>query len=131
MTEVVAALIHDGERFLICQRPPGKARGGLWEFPGGKLEEGETPQEALRRECLEELDTQIDIGNAIADVTHVYPDTTVRLRLYEAVITGRPPRMIEHSDMRWIRACELDEFDFCPADVGILQMLKAKARSEP
>lgn len=73
-TEVVAALIVKDGRYLICRRPYGKARGGLWEFVGGKVEKGETKQQALKRECMEELAAQIDVGEEFCSVTHVYPD---------------------------------------------------------
>ena len=79
MTEVVAALIWDGDRFLICQRPAHKARGLLWEFVGGKVEPGETKEDALIRECREELDITLSVGDVFMEVTHEYPDLTVHL----------------------------------------------------
>ena len=86
MIEVVAALIWDGDRFLICQRPKNKARGLLWEYVGGKVEPGETKQEALIRECREELDVTITVGDVFMDVVHEYPDITVHLTLFHASI---------------------------------------------
>lgn len=126
MTEVVAALIEDKDRFLICQRPAHKTRGLLWEFVGGKIEPGETPEAALIRECREELGVPVEVGDLVADLTHRYPDMTVRLRLYRAVIARGIPQLLEHADIRWIRADQIDDFDFCPADVDIL----AKIRTE-
>ena len=79
MTEVVAALIWEGERFLACQRPAHKARGLLWEFVGGKVEPGETKEEALRRECREELGVTLKVGDPFMEVVHTYPDLTIRL----------------------------------------------------
>ena len=79
MTEVVAALIWDKNKFMICQRPAHKARGLLWEFVGGKVEPGETKQQALIRECREELAVTLDVGDVFMDVTHKYPDLTVHL----------------------------------------------------
>ena len=107
MTEVVAALIRDGERFLICQRPAHKARGLLWEFVGGKVEPGETGPQALIRECKEELDILIDVGPVYLDVVHAYPDLTVHLTLYSASIVSGVPRLLEHQDLRWITAGEI------------------------
>ncbi len=116
--EVVAALICREDRFLICRRPVHKARGGLYEFPGGKVEPGETPQQALRRECLEELAVDTRIDCAIADVEHSYPELTIHLTLYRAVILQGEPRGLEHDDLQWIGAEHLNDFPFCPADVA-------------
>lgn len=124
---VVAALIRDGERFLICQRPQGKARAGLWEFVGGKVEMGETPQQALARECREELDVGVCVGAEYMRLTHVYPDITVELTLYNAAITEGTPRLLEHSDLRWITPAEIPLYDFCPADEQILERLMREA----
>ncbi len=126
MTEVVAALIWQKDTFLICQRPAHKARGLLWEFVGGKVEAGETGEEALVRECREELDITLSVGNVFMEVTHVYPDLTVHLTLYNAVIAEGEPRRLEHNDLRWITVDEIDGFDFCPADEEILARLKRK-----
>ena len=120
MTEVVAALIWQGDRFLICQRPAHKARGLLWEFVGGKIESGETPEEALRRECREELDIGLHVEDLFMEVTHTYPDLTVHLRLYHAAIAEGAPRLLEHNAMAWITPAEIPEYEFCPADRVIL-----------
>ena len=90
MTEVVAALIWDRGRFLICQRPAHKARGMLWEFVGGKVEPGETREEALIRECREELAITLSVGAVYMDVIHAYPDLTVHLTLFWATIWAQP-----------------------------------------
>ncbi|MBP7403222.1 MAG: (deoxy)nucleoside triphosphate pyrophosphohydrolase [Clostridia bacterium] len=124
MTDVVAALIHDQDRFLICQRPVHKARGLLWEFVGGKVEPGETAEQALAREVREELDVALDVGERCMEVVHAYPDLTVRLMLYHAVIREGEPRLLEHRDLRWIRTDEIDAYEFCPADAEILAMLR-------
>ena len=126
MTEVVAALIWRNDTFLICQRPAHKARGLLWEFVGGKVERGESGEEALVRECREELDITLTVGDVFMEVTHVYPDLTVHLTLYNAVIAAGEPRLLEHNDLRWITVEEIDRFDFCPADVEILERLKER-----
>jgi len=123
MTEVVAALIWNGSRFMICQRPPHKTRGLLWEFVGGKTERGESPEEALVRECREELDITVQVKDIFMDVTHEYPDMTVHLILFNAVIAEGTPKMLEHNDIRWITVDEIPEYSFCPADVEILDRL--------
>lgn len=122
--EVVAALIRREDCFLICQRPPHKARGLLWEFPGGKVEPGESGAQALARECREELDVALAVGGAFMDVTHEYPELTVHLTLYEAEIEQGEPRRLEHSDIRWITAREIDRYAFCPADKAFCEALK-------
>ena len=121
MTEVVAALIWQGERFMICQRPPHKARGLLWEFVGGKVEPGETKEQALIRECKEELDAALSVGDIFMDVFHEYPDLTVHLTLFHAVIAEGEVKKLEHNDIRWITPSEIPDYDFCPADVEILK----------
>lgn len=123
MLDVVAALIWDKDRFLICQRPETKARGLLWEFVGGKVEPGETKEQALVRECREELAVTVAIGSVFTDVTYEYPDTTVLLTLFNAVITAGTPQKLEHNDIRWITATEIPQYDFCPADEEILKRL--------
>jgi len=124
ITEVVAALIWDGSRFLACQRPAHKARGLLWEFVGGKVEPGESREQALIRECKEELDVTVSVGDVFLQVLHEYPDLTVRLTLFHAVIAEGTPKLLEHNDLRWITVEEIDNYAFCPADEEILERLK-------
>ena len=124
MTEVVAALLWDGNRFLACQRPSHKTRGLLWEFVGGKVEAGESGEEALVRECREELGVTVAVSNVFMELTHRYPDLTVHLTLYNAVITEGIPQKLEHNDIRWITVDEIDQYHFCPADEEILFQLK-------
>ena len=124
ITEVVAALIWDGDRFLACQRPAHKARGLLWEFVGGKVEPGERKEEALIRECREELAVTVAVGDVFLEVLHEYPDLTVRLTLFHAAIAEGTPQKLEHNDIRWITPAEIDNYDFCPADVEILERIK-------
>ena len=121
MTEVVAALIWDKDKFMICQRLAHKARGLLWEFVGGKVEPGETKEQALIRECWEELAVTLSVGDVFMDVIHEYPDLTVHLTLFNATIAEGVPQMIEHNDIKWITPAEIDNYDFCPADVEILK----------
>ena len=124
MTEVVAALIWDENRFLACQRPGHKARGLLWEFVGGKVEPGETKKQALIRECQEELAVTVAVQDVFMEVDHVYPDLTVYLTLFNASIAEGIPQEIEHNDLRWITIEEIDQYEFCPADKEILRRLK-------
>ncbi len=124
MTDVVAALIWEGDRFLACQRPAYKARGLLWEFVGGKVEPGETPEQALIRECREELDITVAPRDVFMEVIHEYPDLTVRLTLFNAVIASGTPKLLEHNALRWITTAQIDGLDFCPADEEILKKLK-------
>ena len=124
MTEVVAALIWDGPRFMICQRPAHKARGLLWEFVGGKTEPGETPEEALIRECREELDITVSVGDIFTQVVHEYPDILIRLTLFHCTIAQGTPSLLEHHDLKWILPEEIPGFDFCPADKDILALIR-------
>ena len=123
MIEVVAALIWRGEEFMICQRPAHKARGLLWEFVGGKVELGETKEEALIRECKEELNVLLSVGDIFMDVIHEYPDITVHLTLFNAAIAEGEPQKLEHNDIRWIAPREIPNYDFCPADEEILKQI--------
>ena len=126
MTEVAAALIWSGDRFMICQRPPHKARGLLWEFVGGKKEAGETLEQALIRECKEEIAVTVKVNDIFAELVHEYPDITIKLTLFNAEIAEGEPQKLEHVDIKWITVSEIDNFDFCPADVDILKMLKER-----
>ena len=126
MTEVVAALIWEKEKFMICQRPAHKARGLLWEFVGGKVEQGETKEQALVRECREELDVTLSVGEVFMDVVHEYPDITVHLTLFNSSISSGIPQKLEHNDIRWITPDEIDNYDFCPADEEILKEIREK-----
>ncbi|MBE6560348.1 MAG: (deoxy)nucleoside triphosphate pyrophosphohydrolase [Ruminococcaceae bacterium] len=126
MTEVVAALIWKDNTFMICQRPAHKARGLLWEFVGGKVEPGETGEQALVRECREELAVTLSVKEIFMDVVHEYPDLTVHLTLFNAVIAEGVPVMLEHNDIRWITPEEIPQYAFCPADEEILREIIKK-----
>ena len=121
ITEVVAALIWQDEKFMICQRPVHKARGLLWEFVGGKVEPGETKEQALIRECREELAITLSVGDVFMDVVHEYPDLTVHLTLFNATIAKGEPQKLEHNDIQWITPSEIQNYEFCPADEEILK----------
>lgn len=124
MTEVVAALIWAGDKFMICQRPEHKERGLLWEFVGGKVEHGETKEQALIRECKEELDVTVLPHEIYMEVIHEYPDLTIHLTLFRTEIAEGTPQKLEHNDIRWITIAEIPNYDFCPADDVILRKLQ-------
>lgn len=124
MIEVVAALIRDHDNFMICQRPAQKARALLWEFVGGKVEPGETKEQALIRECQEELAVTLSVGDVFMDVVHEYPDITVHLTLFNATIAEGVPQKLAHNDIKWITPSEIPNYDFCQADEEILEMIK-------
>ena len=123
MTEVVAALIWNKDKFLICQRPKTKARGLLWEFVGGKVEENETKKQALVRECMEELGVTVSVGEPFMTVTHEYPDISINLTVFNAAIENGVPKKLEHNDIKWITPGEIPNYRFCPADKDILEKI--------
>ena len=120
---LLAALLRQDGKFLICQRPAHKARGLLWEFVGGKVEPGETKEQALIRECREELAVTLSVGDLFMDVVHKYPDITVHLTLFNATIADGVPQKLEHNDIRWITPSEIPNYAFCPADEEILKKI--------
>lgn len=124
MVRVVAALIRNGKKFLICRRPAHKARGLLWEFVGGKVEKGKTKEQALIRECREELDVTVKVGDVFTELIHEYPDITVDLTLFNAEIESGEIKLLEHSAIDWITPDEIENFEFCPADENILKKIK-------
>lgn len=100
MVEVVAALIWDNDKFLICQRSANKARALLWGFVGGKVEKCETKEQALIRECKEELNITLNVGDIFMKIVHEYPDITVHLTLFNATIVEGVPQKQEHNDIK-------------------------------
>jgi len=122
--EVVAALIWRGNTFMICRRPEGKARAGLWEFVGGKAEEGETLEEALIRECREEIGVTVSVGAPYMEISYDYPDILVHLTLFNAYIAEGEPTPMEHNAIVWITSEEADKYPFVPADAPIVEKLK-------
>ncbi len=131
MTEVVAALIYKGDKFLICQRPENKSNPLLWEFVGGKVESGEDGRAALVRECKEELGVSVKVNEYFAEVTHEYPDITVHLTVFNAEIVRGEIAKLEHNDIKWITAAEIDDYKFCPADKIILEKIKTCKSNTP
>ena len=126
--EVVAALIWRDGKFMICRRPEGKARAGLWVFVGGKAEAGETLEEALVRECREEIGVTVRVGAPYTTVTYDYPDILVHLTLFRAEIAEGEPTPMEHNAIAWITAKEIDDYPFVPADTEILRKIGADLR---
>lgn len=122
--EVVAALIWAKDKFFICQRPVNKTRGLLWEFVGGKVEKGETREQALIRECQEELAITVEPREVFMEVTHEYVDMTVHLTVFNCAILRGQPQLLEHNDMKWISSAELPNYDFCLADVEVLRAIQ-------
>lgn len=121
--DVVAALIWDGDRFMICQRPTNKTRALQWEFVGGKTEEGETKQEALIRECREEIGVTVSVGDVFFEVDHEYPDIFIHLTLFNCTIASGEVKMLEHNDIKWVTPDEIPQYEFCPADKDILEKI--------
>ena len=120
--EVVGAIIRDGDRYLVGQRAANKAQGGLWEFMGGKIEPGETPEQALARECREELALEIENEHIIDSVVHEYPEKTIRLTLIScSPKSGSIPKALEHQQIRWVTRSEMDALDFAPADRELIR----------
>ena len=124
MINVVAALIWDENKFLICQRAANKSLGLLWEFVGGKVNNGENNEQALVRECFEELGIVLSVDNLFMESIHEYPDYTVNLSLYNAKIIKGVPQCFEHNDLRWITLQEIPRYEFCPADKTFLKQLE-------
>jgi len=120
--DVVGAIIKDGERFLVGQRPANKSQGGKWEFMGGKIEPGETPEQALARECREELSLEIENERIVDSVVHEYPEKTIRLTLIACTPKpGSVPKALEHQQIRWVTRAEMDSLDFAPADRELIE----------
>ena len=119
--EVVGAIIKDSGRYLVGQHAAHKTQGGLWEFMGGKIELGETPEEALARECREELALEIEGARIIDSVIHEYPEKTIRLTLLECrPKAGSVPQALEHQAIRWVMPEEMRTMPFCPADAELI-----------
>ncbi len=125
MIRVVAAALMSHGRVLVAKRPHHAPRGGVWEFPGGKVEAGESDPHALARELSEELETLVYVRERLGDVVHVYDDITIELVLYRCRIRAGGPRAVEHDDLRWLAPNELDELDWAPADAKLVGAVRA------
>lgn len=126
MVQVVAALIRRENKFMIFQRPSNKTRAFQWEFVGGKAEPGETLEQALIRECMEEIGVTVKVNDIFMEVDHEYPDISIHLTLFNAEIADGEVQMLEHNDIRCITPDEIDCYEFCPADDEILKKIKEK-----
>lgn len=124
--EVVAAFVLQEGKFLLCRRPLHKARGGQWEFPGGKVEAGESRAQALARELREELSLDVLVSEECAQVTYDYPELTVRLTLLAVSPRGGRLQLNEHLDARYVTASQAGTMDLCPADRLLLEQLERK-----
>ncbi len=122
--DVVAALLWERDKFLICQRPAGKSRGMLWEFPGGRVEPGETLQQGLARECSEALAVTMQVGNPFMQIMHEYPDLLIRLTLFQCILDTGIPQALEHHATQWVHPSLAEEYPFCPADARLLKEVK-------
>lgn len=124
MIHVVAGIINKNGKILICQRGEGGVCANLWEFPGGKLEAGETVKECLIRECKEELDVEIEIKGLFTESTYKYPKIEIYFTFFSGeIIRGKPKRKV-HKDIRWIVAKELKKYKFCPANKEVIKKLE-------
>ncbi len=121
--QVVAAVIFEGERILATQRGYGEFKDG-WEFPGGKIEPGENAQQALQREIREELEVEIDVGEALTTVEMDYPSFHLSMQCFRAKIRTGEPVLKEHEAARWIRAENLENIEWLPADRIVIEKLK-------
>jgi 8-oxo-dGTP diphosphatase len=120
---VVGAIIELDGKYLITQRPATASLPLLWEFPGGRVEEGESDEEALARELLEEMDIKVDVGERAMHIEHAYPQYDISFNVYRCrLISGRIAHL-RVADHRWVKPAELDEFPFPPADEKTLEKL--------
>ena len=123
MIEVVAGIIYKDDKFLIAQRNLKKSQGGLWEFPGGKIEKNETGEEALIREIKEEFNADIKVDTYIGENSHHYPEKDIKLFFYKATLKSDKIELLEHEDYKWITKNEKDNFEFAPADEDVFNMI--------
>lgn len=121
MIDVVCGVILDGSgRILACRRPMGKHLGGLWEFPGGKVEKGENPTEALVRELAEELEIRVEVERGLAEVRWRYPAVEIRLMPFFCRILEGEVRPVEHTEVVWLERTKLPELEWAPADLPVI-----------
>ena len=121
--EVVAGVIYKDDKFLIAQRNLKKAQGGLWEFPGGKLEPNESAEDALKREIKEEFDADIKVGNYIGESIHHYPEKDIKLMFYRADLISSELTLLEHESCAWITKENKDDYEFAGADKIVFDWL--------
>ena len=122
--EVAAALIFDSDRLLIAQRPLGVHLAGLWEFPGGKREFGETYEACLLREIREELGCEVLVGPMLHESEHAYPEKCVRIRFFQCQVVSGIPKPLQCASFRWVFQDSLGQFQFPEADQALIEQLK-------
>ncbi len=123
MIEVVAGVIYKNNKFLIAQRNLKKAQGGLWEFPGGKVEKNESYESALMREIKEELNADIEVNEYIGESIHHYPEKDIKLIFYKAKLLSEKVELLEHESCKWITKDEKDKFEFAGADKVVFDLI--------
>ena len=123
MVEVVAGIIYKKNKFLIAKRNIKKTQGGLWEFPGGKVEKGESYEKALIREIKEELNADIQINKYIGETVHHYPEKDIKLIFYKADLISEKIELLEHEDYKWITKNEKDKYQFAGADNIVFELI--------
>ena len=124
MKEVTAGIIIDNNKMLIAQRGANEKLAGKWEFPGGKIELDETPQECLKREIKEELEVDIEVGDYLGESIYTYPNGEIKLIAYFATVVDGDIKLSVHDKIEWITIGEIDEYDFAAADIYFVEKLK-------
>jgi 8-oxo-dGTP diphosphatase len=123
---VVAALVRDGTKILMSRRRPDQPMPNLWEFPGGKVEPGESPTDALAREVREELGCEVAVGRIHEVVFHAYPDFDLYMLVYEARVVSGTARAVDVAEIAWVEAARLPELDLLPADYPLARALASR-----
>ncbi|MTD90323.1 (deoxy)nucleoside triphosphate pyrophosphohydrolase [Corynebacterium hiratae] len=123
---VVGAVFVDGKRFLACRKAPGKSLAGMWEFPGGKIEEGETPKEALAREIEEELSVIATVGDKVTTTVYEYVFATIELTTFLCTKDSGELVLSDHDATRWVTPTEARELDWAPADIPAVKLLSSR-----
>lgn len=126
MVSVAAAIFEENGKIFVCKRGEGGVCAFLWEFPGGKLEMGETPKEALIRECREELEIEVEPLDLYAEFPFTYPDREIYFYFYKARIVSGTMKLNVHTDAKWVSPSEMEIADYCPADKDIIEKLKVE-----